>query len=393
MKNWLPPVSCHDERHADGAAQERALVQLVANRVAGPAFAVAARIAVLHDEVRHDAVDLQAVEEALARERDEVAASSAARRAPPARTRSCPCAVSMNTCGEYGGAISVRIVVRRDRRARRRPDRVRDSRRAGSSLREQLGGAARGPPSPCRRAPPSASRVASAAPYSASAASDGRARVDRPRPPAPALIRLAQRLGAAGWLQLATIRAAVGADGEVRLLQLREQRSRPASGAFRRASARSTDGNDALVLVVQHRPQAIERDLGGQRRPARPASAARTVQCGSGSMPDRTSRKLSGSIAAAARSAAARIAGHWSVSRSWTIGSPSAALQRAERGHRLEPHVRIGRRLAASCTSGRGRVRRADLRRAHERPTPSTSTRRLSRARAARSSGSTAAGL
>ena len=69
MKNWLPPVSFHDERHADRAAQVRPLVELVADGVAGPAFAVAARIAVLHHEVRHDAVHLQAVEEPLARER------------------------------------------------------------------------------------------------------------------------------------------------------------------------------------------------------------------------------------------------------------------------------------------------------------------------------------
>ena len=72
MKNWLPPVSLPRQRHADRAAQERPIVELVANRVAGPALAVAARIAVLHHEVRHDAVDLQAVEEALARQRHEV---------------------------------------------------------------------------------------------------------------------------------------------------------------------------------------------------------------------------------------------------------------------------------------------------------------------------------
>ena len=56
----------------DRAAQVRPIVQLVANRVAGAARAVAARIAVLDDEVRDDAVDLQAVEVALARQRHEV---------------------------------------------------------------------------------------------------------------------------------------------------------------------------------------------------------------------------------------------------------------------------------------------------------------------------------
>ena len=42
-------------------------------------------------------------------------------------------------------------------------------------------------------------------------------------------------------------------------------------------------------------------------------------------MPASTAVKLSGSIAAAARSAAARMSGHSSVSRSWTDGNPSAA--------------------------------------------------------------------
>src|SRR5258708_31766292 len=53
------------ERHADGAAQVGALVELVADRIARSAFAVAARIAVLNHEVGHDAVDAQAVEVAL----------------------------------------------------------------------------------------------------------------------------------------------------------------------------------------------------------------------------------------------------------------------------------------------------------------------------------------
>ena len=74
MKNWLPPVSRHGERHADRAAQIRLLVQLVANRVARTAFAVAARVAALDDEVRHHAMERQTVEVALARERDEVVA-------------------------------------------------------------------------------------------------------------------------------------------------------------------------------------------------------------------------------------------------------------------------------------------------------------------------------
>ena len=73
MKNWLPPVSRQASAMPTVPRKIRPLVQLVADRVAGPALAVAARIAVLHHEVRDDAVDLQAVEEALAGERHEVA--------------------------------------------------------------------------------------------------------------------------------------------------------------------------------------------------------------------------------------------------------------------------------------------------------------------------------
>src|SRR5205085_1299544 len=52
-------------------AQIRPFVELVPDRVARTAFPVAARIAVLHDEVGHDAVDAQPIEEPLAGERDE----------------------------------------------------------------------------------------------------------------------------------------------------------------------------------------------------------------------------------------------------------------------------------------------------------------------------------
>src|SRR6267143_4629588 len=60
------------ERHSHRAAEVWQLVQLVANRVAGPAFPVATRIAVLDDEVGNHAVNRDAVEEPLARELDEV---------------------------------------------------------------------------------------------------------------------------------------------------------------------------------------------------------------------------------------------------------------------------------------------------------------------------------
>src|SRR5262245_204487 len=57
--------------HPDRAANVRPGVDLAADLIAGAAFAVAARVTSLNDEIRHDAVKSEAVEEALARERDE----------------------------------------------------------------------------------------------------------------------------------------------------------------------------------------------------------------------------------------------------------------------------------------------------------------------------------
>ena len=61
MKNWLPPVSAQSRAMPTVPRRLRPLVQLVANRD-GPPFTVAARIAVLHDEVRDDAMDGHACE-------------------------------------------------------------------------------------------------------------------------------------------------------------------------------------------------------------------------------------------------------------------------------------------------------------------------------------------
>src|SRR5260370_10663746 len=60
------------ERHADGAAQIRQLVQLDPDRVPGTALAVTPGIPVLNHEVGHDAMNVEAVEEPLPREADEV---------------------------------------------------------------------------------------------------------------------------------------------------------------------------------------------------------------------------------------------------------------------------------------------------------------------------------
>src|SRR5580765_7227614 len=59
------------ERHADRTSQVRPLTELVADREAGSAFSVAARITALHDEIGDHAMKRQAVEELLPRQRDE----------------------------------------------------------------------------------------------------------------------------------------------------------------------------------------------------------------------------------------------------------------------------------------------------------------------------------
>src|SRR5215470_15432352 len=57
--------------HPDRAANVRPGVYLAADLIAGAAFAVAARVASLNDEIRNDAVKSEAVEEVPERERDE----------------------------------------------------------------------------------------------------------------------------------------------------------------------------------------------------------------------------------------------------------------------------------------------------------------------------------
>src|SRR5262245_44204073 len=60
------------ERHADRPAQIRTLIELVTDRITRSTLAVAARIAILDDEVGDDAMEAQAVEVAAPREGDEV---------------------------------------------------------------------------------------------------------------------------------------------------------------------------------------------------------------------------------------------------------------------------------------------------------------------------------
>ena len=72
MKNCEPFVFGPGVRHRDHAPLDRAAVRLVLELVAGAAHAGAGRVAALDHEVRDDAVEDDAVVEAVARELDEV---------------------------------------------------------------------------------------------------------------------------------------------------------------------------------------------------------------------------------------------------------------------------------------------------------------------------------
>src|SRR5262245_64389385 len=50
------------ERHADRSALIKMLIDLAADLIAGSAVAIAARVAALHNEVRHDAMEHDAIE-------------------------------------------------------------------------------------------------------------------------------------------------------------------------------------------------------------------------------------------------------------------------------------------------------------------------------------------
>ena len=90
--------------------------------------------------------------------------------------------------------------------------------------------------------------------------------------------------------------------------------------------------------------RARSRATSGLSEPRISANAARTRQSRSGSMPDSTNVKDSGSIAAAARKAAARMAGQSSVSRSCATASPSVAL--------IAPSAVIASSRTFGCVAG-----------------------------------------
>ena len=242
MKNWLPPVSGQIERHADRAAQIRPLVQLVADRVARPAFAVAARIAVLDDEVRDDAVDAEPVEEALARERDEVLDRQ--RRVEHGQ-------LDLNRA-----AIGVDEHLRRHRRIRRAArSRTRrapaSSAPAGSARRRRRPLPDRAASAACAARTRTAQSlsasalrstgVAAAAPYFASAASAA-ARAPYVASRWPKRYAVRERCGAVGRLQLAEAVGRRRAHDRIVGLEALEQQRRRASGALSLTSAAIADG-------------------------------------------------------------------------------------------------------------------------------------------------------
>ena len=121
-----------------------------------------------------------------------------------------------------------------------------------------------------------------------------------------------------------TIRAAVGAHGEVRLLQLRHrERSRVGRLETRKAPTAPPAPPAGPRRCSIDRTRSSATSAGSVASTS--ASAARTVHCESGSMPDSTSTKLLGVDRGRGPQRGARIAGHGSVRKSWTIGQPSAA--------------------------------------------------------------------
>ena len=82
------------------------------------------------------------------------------------------------------------------------------------------------------------------------------------------------------------------------------------------------------------------------------ASAARTLQCGSGSSPDSTATKLSGSSAASrAQRRGAHRRARIGQQVEQHVGDAPARVQAAERADRLEPHLRIGAGVADDSVS------------------------------------------
>ena len=84
---------------------------------------------------------------------------------------------------------------------------------------------------------------------------------------------------------------------------------------------------DALVFVVEHGAHALHARSPAAASRAHRRRPARTVQSRSGSRLARTRRKVSGSMSAAARVAAIRIAGHGSVIRSCDDRAAPAAAR------------------------------------------------------------------
>ena len=135
-------------------------------------------------------------------------------------------------------------------------------------------------------------------------------------------VRGAKRIAAPRRLHLSNDLRGGGAHGKVGLLQQRQRDVGGVRGLEVREPAEHRRKH-ALVLVAEHRLHAPEGDLCRQRR-EHGRERRTNAPLGIGVHARQHEAKLSGSIDAAARSAAARIAGQGSESRSCTSGKPSA---------------------------------------------------------------------
>ena len=317
------------------AAQKRPLVQLVADGVAGPAFAVAARIAALDRRSRaRRGGTVKPSKKPFARERHEVLHRQ--RRIEHGELDLNRAAIGLDVHLRSKPAAS-------SRRGARTPIRAAASAPAesagGIARRDRAASAAlpraRAPPSPCRQAPRSAS--ASPRRRRISRARQRRARgrhTSRRARPQP--IGLGQQRRPRRRLELRRGRRAAAARTTASSVFSRSHQDGDRVGraqldaATRAPLGRPADRNRSSIARSRGRPTS------GGSVPRTVASAARTLQCGSGSSPDSTVMKFSGSSCASERIAAARTGGLGSPSRSSSRSMTPSPLMLPSGGHRLE---------------------------------------------------------
>ena len=291
-KNWLPPVSRPDERHADRAAQIRQIVELVANRVARPA-------------ARHRRADRR----------------PARRSRRSTRWKRSPLKKPLRASADEVVAGHRRVEHRQldlDRAAAGVDERVRRHRRRGQRRVGRPLEARRRRTLGRRRSPPGSSRFRIAAARSRvlqSRSASARVRRSRsPRRPSarPARSRIASRTSETGS---SAARRPRGQQRRRRARRLHARRaaappspapSHPRCAAVRSAPRRCPAAWRARARAAppgsradrdRRAPRAGARRAPASRAPASvSASAARTVQSESTSMPDSTVTNCTGSI-------------------------------------------------------------------------------------------------